>query len=51
VGRGVEISTAVMVEIVKMAYSVGEYAKQAESGFRNDIERAEWGKGASLDTW
>lgn len=30
-GRGVVISTAVIVDIVKIAYSVGEYAKQTLS--------------------
>jgi hypothetical protein len=43
------ISTADIVERENMAYSVGEYAKQAVSGFRKEITRAEWGRGASLE--
>lgn len=46
-GRGVEISVAVIEEMEKIAYSVGEYAKHAVSWFINEIMRAECGKGAS----
>ena len=40
-------STADIVDIEKMAYSVDEYAKQAVSGFKKVMTRAECGKGTS----
>ena len=40
-GRGVEMSAAVIVDIVNIAYSVGEYAKQTLFRSKNDIMRAE----------
>lgn len=47
VGSGVTISAAVIVEISKIAYSDGEYAKQALSSLKNDIARAECGRAHS----
>lgn len=46
-GNGVVISVAVMVDMENMAYSVGEYAKQAVSWFIIVMIRAECGNGAS----
>ena len=40
-------STADVVDIEKMAYSVDEYAKQAVSGFKNVTTRAECGRDTS----
>ena len=40
-------STADIVDIEKMAYSVDEYAKQVVSGFKKVTTRAECGRGTS----
>ena len=41
------MSAADMLVKENIANSVGEYAKHAVSLFKNVIERAEWGRGAS----